>query len=283
MSVTKIKSANCFGVECAARELYDQKGSISGYMEAEIKCLSDLHIGNGSAKGIENALVKTVMRYDGNPVIPGSSLKGSVRAVASAVSNSCHTDCYDKVPYEKKCDIKSKHICITCSMFGTLGYASRVEFSDFLPAGDFSITTVYKAAPYQGKGEQGKRMFYRTKPLNPASPRQSYLQKDENTKTINIEAVSEGAVFKGKIFFRDLTEEQLSLLMFSLGLDDTVDLLVGGFRYDGMGRIKITPINYKSDLNKSPKELAEQYPNYRKCEKQIKQLREQNIPIAMNE
>lgn len=288
MEDTKEKSINCFGVECADRRDYKGIGNISGYMELKITCLNDLHIGDGSVNSVDNSFIKTVMKNNEVPIIPGSSLKGCVRAIAVAISNSCSRDQKSKslneqekcsVFYDKKTKKLVKNICITCSLFGTMGYASKVDFSEFVPDPDerMQLITLSKTAPSAGKGEPKKRMFYRTRKAN--SVTEPYDTEAPKIKTIKIEAVPKGTIFYGKIFFRNLTEEQLSLLMFSLGLDETVDLKIGGFKYDGMGKIKISVDKYKYNHDKTPIQLAKKYENLTDCKKQIQQIRNQNIPV----
>lgn len=287
------KSKNCFGVECAGRRAYTESGSISGYMELKITCLNDLHIGDGSVNSVDNSFIKTVVKNNGVPVIPGSSLKGCVRAIAAAVSHSCLRDQKSKkIDSErpKKCsvyynnEIKKmvKNICITCSLFGTMGYASKVDFSEFVPNPDKKVQLIAlsKATPHSGKGEPEKRMFYRTRKENSNNKKmEPYDTEVQKIKTIKIEAVSKDTNFYGKIFFRNLTEEQLSLLMFSLGLDETVDLKIGGFKYDGMGKIKITVNKYKYNHDNTPVQLARNYEKLTDCKEQIKQIRNQNVPV----
>lgn len=289
MNEIKEKTENCFGVGCAERENYAKNGSISGYMELEIRCLTDLHIGNGSVKSIENSLIKTVVKCDEKPIIPGSSLKGCVRAISAAVSHSCLQDQKSdnlgqnikcSVSYDKETKKLVKNICMTCSIFGTMGYASRVEFSEFYPDKDVKLVNISKAASHSGKGEPRKRMFYRTRTNDPlTNSMEEYTTNCPQNSTIIIEAVPKDTKFYGKIFFRNLTEEQISLLMFSLGLDETVDLLIGGFKYDGMGKIKISVVHYKYNFKKEPAELAKNYESLTDCQKQIKQIRNQNTPI----
>ncbi len=289
MSEIKEKTENCFGVKCAEREDYAENGRISGYMELEIHCLTDLHIGNSSVKSMDNSLIKTVVKCDEKPIIPGSSLKGCVRAISAAVSHSCLQDQKsDNLGQHKKCSVSYdketkklvKNVCMTCSIFGTMGYASRVEFSEFYPDKDVKLVNISKAASHSGKGEPKKRMFYRTGIYNPLTESmEAYTTNCPQDATIKIEAIPKDTNFYGKIFFRNLTEEQISLLMFSLGLDETVDLLIGGFKYDGMGKIKISVVHWEYNLGKEPAELAKNYENLTDCKEQIKQIREQNTPI----
>lgn len=82
---------------------------------------------------------------------------------------------------------------------------------------------------------------------------------------VNVQVVKKGAVFTGKVFFKRLTEEQLSLLMFSLGLDDnednTIALKIGGFKNEGIGEVQVTCDKFEcsGNMNETPAELAYDY------------------------
>ncbi|MEW6448341.1 MAG: RAMP superfamily CRISPR-associated protein [Bacillota bacterium] len=68
----------------------------SGTLRCHLYCVTPVHIGSGSYRYDESAreqrkkVVADIVRdAEGKPVIPGSSLKGSFRAIAEAVSKSC--------------------------------------------------------------------------------------------------------------------------------------------------------------------------------------------------
>ncbi len=267
-------NGNSYGVTCAERCDYSGKGKpkYSGYLEIEIECLTPLHIGGGTYESKNNSLVKDIVYCDGKPVIPGSSLKGCIRAVAAAVSHSCGQDRNDKI---MKCSKDS--MCIVCSIFGTLGYASRVNFSEFKLKDNCEIITLKKKVPHTPKELRGERKFYYyTKKKTNSASINNANNSFSNPTFLDIKAVDKGTKFVGRIFFKELNEEQLSLLMFSLDLDQSFQMLLGGFRYDNMGLVKITPIPYEWELEKSPIELAKEYVKNSDCKCQIKKLRENN-------
>lgn len=120
-----------------------EKDTYNGKLKLSITVLSPLHIG-GKQQGYDSNgnIVKNQMQRDGKFVIPGSSLKGAVRAIAEAVSYSCAV----KVPDEQLKKILPKHnqescsdiqnLCPTCSIFGMIkrnrSYKGKVSFGEFI-------------------------------------------------------------------------------------------------------------------------------------------------------
>ncbi len=258
------------------RETYiaDGKEAYTGYIDLNIICISDLHIGSGYSDfvGTGKELVSETIKLHGKPIIPGATFKGAVRAIAAAASNSCNpnrkgkdskptvgnkdasSNSYD---LNRKCS--SNEHCIVCDMFGTMGLASNVIFPDFCSENaEIKIRTLNSQFPPQNKKDSHYK-FYRTGENN-----------YEGSKKVKAEVVAYDAEFSGRIFFKKLTEEELSLLMFSMGLNSKalLNLKIGGFKNEGMGEVYTEVVGFKADgLNKDPAELAEQYVNMRSANK----------------
>lgn len=66
---------------------------LSGMLTCRLVCITPVHIGSGSYRHDPdvpgNVTVDIVCNPQGNPLIPGSSLKGSFRAIAEAATKSC--------------------------------------------------------------------------------------------------------------------------------------------------------------------------------------------------
>ena len=91
-------------------------------------------------------------------------------------------------------------------------------------------------------------------------------EKNITNQSVQVEVVSSGTVFKGRIHFKKLTEEQLSLLMYSLGLNEKnnekINLKIGGFKNSDIGEVYVTVTNFNVNaLNKTSAVLAENYVN----------------------
>lgn len=239
----------------------------NGYVDIKITCCTDIYIGSGFAYMPENSkqLVYQTMMYDEKPVIPGSSLKGVVRNIASAASNSCLPDIKDNngARYPDwikniRCNVEEN--CIVCDIFGTMGKGSKVMFSD-LHSDNAKLVVKELNEQYSPKiytekdGTAKGYKFYKTG------------KNDYNMSKIKAQVVAKGAVFTGRIHFKKLTEEELSLLMFSLGLDDSegteIHLKIGGFKNEGIGEVAVNIIefNCSGEMKKAVGELAFQYYN----------------------
>ena len=63
---------------------------LTGQIQGTIEALSPIHIGSGVIDiGDDVELIKTAVRTGDKIVIPGSSLKGAIRSVVEAISESC--------------------------------------------------------------------------------------------------------------------------------------------------------------------------------------------------
>lgn len=249
--------------------LPDNEMTYNGYVDLVLTCCTDIHVGSGASYMPENSnqFVRQTMMYDGKPVIPGSSLKGAVRSIASAASNGC----LPKLPFVKNGNAPKypdgiKNIlctpqkqCIVCDIFGTIGKSSKVIFSDMF-------------------SENAKTEVKR---LNSQySPKSAYTESDGTLKgykfyltgdnyydipaKVNVQVIKQGAVFKGRVHFKKLTEEEISLLMFSLGVNENEEqdivLKLGGFRNEGIGEVRLRAAGYVCEgIKKSPSDLASQY------------------------
>lgn len=289
----------------------------SGKLNIKIEVLSPIHIGNGQVEFSNGRFIKPTIRNNGIVAIPGSSLKGVVRSVAEAVSNSCPPDVPDKklkdiftefLPTNNKLKCNSaKKLCPTCSIFGfaagNYSYKSKVEFGEYKANENIKILSIIlpeQKSPFENypKPEQhdvfnDKHELFRNNKnnVNPkkaiyGNERLYYCQacsddnRDCNTctkenyfknikiaghsrpmkfrgrkfyysgdisKNISIidnrsiyEFVDKGAIFQGDISFRNLTQEELGLLCFSLGLGELKMLKLGFGKKYGYGQISVS-------------------------------------------
>ena len=112
-----------------------REGHISGQIHGTIEALSPIHIGSGVIDiGRDVELIKTAVRTGENIVIPGSSLKGAIRSVVEAISESC----VSKVSYQvrravprefSECRQKNR-LCVACRMFGAMGFQGNIAIQD---------------------------------------------------------------------------------------------------------------------------------------------------------
>lgn len=195
---------------------------LNGRLELEVEVLSEyLYIGSGAIllepqKGAYYAFA----RCNEQLVIPGTGIKGPVRSIVEAISNSCvrQTGRRENLKSHRACaDVKHRQeagatLCPACRLFGTTGYRGRVHFTDAVPV-DRVQTRIVKIAdlwpPRQSKG----RKFYETKTFRVLENQ----QPERNHRFL--EAVPEETHFATMLFFENVSAAEIGLVIRALGLD----------------------------------------------------------------
>ncbi len=250
-----------------------RRGKKSGYADIEITAVDDLYLGSGfchyeNGKGIIG---------ETQTFIPASSLKGAVRQVARASSESCIPLDRIDVPVldgngevvttnrngmtvnkslkgqpfltcgqKRKCNATPDkdgkiQVCIVCDMFGAMSLASKVRFTDLqMRKGKTETVSVpvrfsphTEADNYWYRDDENDRniyykgyKFYYTK-----------CNEREEPKKEKVTVIKSGAVFKGRVYFKNLFDDQLELLLHSLGAGKNISLKLGGYKADGFGTV----------------------------------------------
>lgn len=192
------------------------------------------------------------MNRHGVPIIPGSSLKGVIRSVAEAVSDSCLTLYREppargwnyRIPPDAEPCSDVKRLCICCRLFGTTGegegnaFMGKVAISEAIGPKDawgesLRLPQLWGPRPTQARKrytEQGTikgRKFYRhrlagvdTRGQRPQSP---------------ITPVAPEKIFDFSVHFVNLTDEELVLVLYGLVLEDGLGHHVGYAKPLGLG------------------------------------------------
>ncbi len=234
-----------------------QKG-LTGKIYFDLEVVSDyLFVGSGGYDFRGDKVFYSFFRSKGNLAIPGTSLKGSIRAIAEVISNSCVSQWAgksDKKPDEwpsipnshRRCE-NTDRLCPACRIFGMVGkrgmaYAGRISFSDVHPLeniksdivkiGDLFPPTVVE----KDERGKGKRKFYGNWQFNPLNN----LNPEKNHRFV--EAVSNGAHFKFTLSFSNLLEEELSLILHAMGVDQDYMIKIGGAKPRCFGTVRFNPL-----------------------------------------
>ena len=195
--------------------------------------------------------------YNKKPIIQSSSLKGVIRAVAEAISNSCG------YPPGNKCS-NANSLCICCRIFGMVmgseNFQGKVSISDATTDEDDALensnegvilkilgTPIPTHTPFYKKQNQKRgRKFYYHQTDEQAEANLEILEKAKIWKqlrkrmerTILKSWIRANSHFSFSVDFFNLEEEELGLLLYALELEDILvdDHKVGMYHKIGMAK-----------------------------------------------
>jgi len=213
---------------------------------------------------------------DGRPVIWGTALRGALRAVAEAASPSCLTlfdGHYERwmvdyrpqlPPAYRRCD-NVDLLCPACRVFGTIaagrsGYAAPLRISDALPAADdvrpaerITLPPLQSPKPHHrafylaADGAIAGRKFYYHHPNGPVAT----IERSRFTRTV--QPLPVGTTLQFTADYRNLGDDELRLLLFSLVLEPGLGHKLGLGKPVGMGSVTI---ELTSARNQTAREAA---------------------------
>lgn len=200
---------------------HDAFRNLSGRMELEVEVLSDyLYVGSGAIwLDPQNRAYYAFARRDDQLAIPGTGLKGPVRGIVEAISNSCVRQSMrnENAPAHRSCgEVKreqesSTTLCPACRLFGTTGYRGRVHFADATPVGQVKPEIVKIADLWPPRQARGRK-FYEAKAF-----RTLENQRPERNHRF-LEAVPKGKRFATTLFFENANMAEMGLIVRALGL-----------------------------------------------------------------
>ena len=208
----------------------------------------------GSDVGVSMPLVR-VMGQDanGNPILQGTSLKGCVRAVYEAITNSSVGVEGAKVPGSHRPnkvegrgadERRASKLSPAELVFGALGVQGLISIADAV--GDRPLEVGYLPAMFEPKLGNGRK-FYRhynsgestsslpsSQSAEPAKPPSSIQQAPKDTR------------FLTTLRFSNLALAQLGALLIALGLDSDYSfaLKLGAGKGKGLGSVKVRLVSH---------------------------------------
>jgi CRISPR/Cas system CSM-associated protein Csm3 (group 7 of RAMP superfamily) len=207
------------------RGYHDRIEGYTGKMVVQIEAVSPLHIGSGDYELDSQGLYIPFARKKGLLYIPGTSIKGAIRAYAEALSPSCEGG-----------GCRGEELCICCHIFGTQGLQGRVAFCDTEGLKDVqtqiqSVEARWSAPPARAPA-RGRR-FYRHH-AQPGSLARAAAQE-------RLEVVPKWTKFKSEVFFMGLTQEEMGLLLLAMGLwqEQPFSVKMGGGKNRGLGSVRL--------------------------------------------
>ncbi|NEQ49727.1 MAG: CRISPR-associated protein [Leptolyngbya sp. SIO3F4] len=225
---------------------------LHGKLSLSLKVETPVHISTGAIVmgkdiGDRLPLIKPMVQgSDQHLTLQGSSIKGCIRAVYEAITNSTLavvTSRYrNKVPTERLPCRDKKKLCPASQIFGALDWQGLVEFSDARCTGsDFKVgfmPSLYRPRPDQRRAYflrgrvAGRKFYYHTKRA---------INRGQN-KGIATQQAGKAYQFTTQLTFKNLTKAELGTLLVTLGQDpkQSIALKVGGGKPIGMGTMTVT-------------------------------------------
>lgn len=232
-----------------------------GTLHLKLTVRTPLHVSTGVVATGEDVnkrsipLIKTMETRDNQQlIIPGSSLKGAIRSVYEAATNSTLGVVgreKGRVPRDRfPCRDKTK-LCPASRVFGAMDWQGLISFNDakcektqfavgFMPS--LYGPDTRRKAYYKGKYIAGRKFYYNFSRA---------VDKGQN-RGIPVQQAGTEYIFTTKINYKNLTEAELGTLLVILGQDkkNAIALKIGGGKPIGMGTvtIEITELEYYQNI-----------------------------------
>lgn len=196
-------------------------------------------------------------------IIPASTLKGEIRNIIEAITHSCIRSKSDKIPNEFKECTNIKELCFACRLFGTIienssnsAYSGKVFFTDAkLPKSKGKFENITLKSLMSPK-ENLKKYYLNTK--NKIRGRKFYWHHTDKIKKsdysvytgkskLNIKILEPMREFSFEVSFKNLTDIELGMLIYSLELEKELLHKIGRGKALGLGSCKITIKSFELD------------------------------------
>jgi RAMP superfamily len=256
----------------AGHDKFD-KNRLHGTLFLTLQVQTSLHVSTGivvPGDDIQSrvALIKTMTQgADKHLTIQGSSLKGCIRSVYEAITNSTLavvTSKYrDKIPPERKPCANKEELCPASRVFGALNWQGLIEFND-AKCQSMGFNTGFMPSLYRPRPEPGSAYFdIRGK----VAGRKFYyhtiraIEKGQN-QGIAVQQAARAYTFTTQLHFKNLKPEELGTLFIVLGQDSKypIALKVGGGKPIGMGSMTVEVS--QANVLQNYQDIRARYSNY---------------------
>jgi len=241
-----------------------ESNRLHGTLYLTLKVQTSLHISTGAVVlgsdiGKRVSLIKTMIQgVDQKLSIQGSSLKGCIRSVYEAITNSTLPVITSKyksnIPQDRLPCLDKERLCPASRVFGALNWQGLLDFNDAnCEKVDSSIgfmPSLYRPRPEPGSAYftngkvTGRKFYYNTS---------KSIDKGQN-EGISVQQAGREYTFKTEVHFKNLLPEELGTLLIVLGQDKKypMALKVGGGKPIGMGTmtVNVDSINRPQDLKR---------------------------------
>jgi len=226
---------------------HDKFFGYAGRLVFTLEVVSEwLFVGSGDYDFNGERVWHKFFRKDGVPAIPGTSVKGAVRSVAEAISNSClsHVDkklirtILEAIKNSSHKPCRGETLCPACRIFGSVGYKGRVSFFDATPLGNLKLEKVQVGELWSPSVnitntiDKWSRKFYKA----------GRFRNPEGSRNVRlVEAAPKGSKFNGAVAFQSLSKDELGLLLTAMGVNQNWSfvLKLGGAKPRCLGAAKL--------------------------------------------
>ncbi|MGI0485031.1 RAMP superfamily CRISPR-associated protein [Pantanalinema rosaneae CENA516] len=233
---------------------------LHGSIELTLNVRTALHVSTGIvAMGSDVSsrvpLVKTMAKGTSQQLtIPGSSLKGVVRSIYEAITNSTLpvvTNSYKKNMPPERLLRNKKELCPASLVFGALDWQGLIHFTDAKCERTESVVG-FMPSLYRPRPDQRRDYFQHGK----AAGRKFYYHAvkavDGGDRGIPVQQAGTEYCFTTHLQFMNLSQAELGTLLIALGQDSQYPfaLKVGGGKPVGMGTmtVEVTAIEQAQNL-----------------------------------
>jgi hypothetical protein len=260
-------------------------GTLAGRIAITLTTEQPLHIGSGSKQARPPHVVLRGARIQGLPGIPGSSLKGVLRARYEAITRSCTTILSPGSGIAKirssttqirrarlmaqairaavlDDDCTERLACPACALFGRMSLRGRVTVTDLVAAGE---------TPF-GQAVLPERFGPNLHHIGPAriDPSGSIFEVHglhgrkfhrghgpAAAGRQHVETIPAGAVLTGQLRLFNVTPAELGGLLAALGCDPPSTLKLGGGKAHGLGRARCDASSALRAVDSAPLDPAQ--------------------------
>ncbi|MBW4634695.1 MAG: CRISPR-associated protein [Iphinoe sp. HA4291-MV1] len=225
---------------------------LHGTLYLTLKVQTSLHVSTGvvvmgSDIGSRIPLIKTMIQgVNQKLTIGGSSLKGCIRSVYEAITNSTLAVITSKyrsqIPTERLPCRNKEQLCPASRVFGALDWQGLLDFND-AKCESMGFSTGFMPSLYRPRPDESSAYFIQGR----VAGRKFYyhtiraIDKGQNAG-IPVQQAAREYTFTTQLHFKNLLPEELGTLLIVLGQDskNPIALKVGGGKPIGMGTMTVT-------------------------------------------
>jgi hypothetical protein len=236
-------------------------GTLAGRIDVTLTAEQPLHVGSGSKEARPPHVVLRGARIQGRPGIPGSSLKGVLRARYEAITRSCTSlGPPTRAPIRSSTGIKharlalslpavlhdgctENHACPACALFGRMSLRSRITVTDLVCTGDTDFALAAMPARFGPNLHHvgparidASRTTFEVLGLHGRKFHRGHGPATDARQ--HVETIPPGAELVGQIRLFNVTPAEVGGLLTALGCDPVSAIKLGGGKAHGFGRAR---------------------------------------------